>query len=91
MNRKIVASSLLTIIATISLSSLTTVNAEERKGPRRGKPPTEAFEACANMSADDSCSFTPPHGEVTGTCKVPPRGDEELVCAPKGGRPPKQD
>ncbi len=86
MNKKILASTLLTILATTALS---TANAAERQGPPGGgKPPTEAFEACADKSSGDSCSFSASRGDATGTCIKPPRGDEELVCAPEGGRPP---
>ena len=86
MYKKIVASSLLTILGTVALS---TVNAAERQGPPGGgKPPAEAFEACADKSASDSCCFSGKKGDVTGTCITPPRGEEELVCAPEGGRPP---
>ena len=86
MYKKIVASSLLTILGTVALS---TANAAERQGPPGGgKPPAEAFEACADKSASDSCSFSGKKGDVSGTCITPPRGEEELVCAPEGGRPP---
>ncbi len=85
MNKKIVVSSLLAMVASVALS---TANAAERKGPPRGgKPPAEAFEACADKSAADSCSFSGSRGDVTGTCITPPRGEDELVCAPEGGRP----
>jgi len=87
MNKKIIASSLLTIFGAVAIS---TANAADRKGPPPGggKPPTEAFEACADKSTGDSCSFTASRGDATGSCIKPPRGDEELVCAPEGGRPP---
>lgn len=86
MNKKILASTLLTILATTALS---TANAAERQGPPGGgKPPTEAFEACADKSASDSCSFSGSRGDVTGTCITPPRGEKELFCAPEGGLPP---
>ena len=88
MNKKIVVSSLLAIVATMALS---TTYAAERKGPPGGggKPPTEALEACADKSAADSCSFSSPHGDVTGTCMAPPNGDDVLACAPEGGPPAK--
>ena len=86
MNKKIVASSLLATIATLAIS---TSYAADRQGPPGGgKPPTEAFAACANKSSGDSCSFTASRGDATGTCVSPPRGEKELVCAPEGGRPP---
>ena len=86
MNKKIVVSSLLGIVATIALSA---VNAADRQGPPGGgKPPIEAFEACANKSSGDSCTFSASRGDATGTCITPPRGEKELFCAPEGGRPP---
>ena len=86
MNKKIVVSSLLAIIATVALS---TASAADRQGPPGGgKPPIEAFEACANKSSGDSCTFSASRGDATGTCVTPPREDNELVCAPEGGRPP---
>lgn len=91
MNNKAITSTVLAICATLSLSALTSVSANERKGPRGGKPPAEAIEACSTMSADDSCSFTLSNDEVTGTCKAPPHGEGELACVPSGGRPPKKN
>ena len=91
MNNKAITSTVLAICATLSLSALTSVSANERKGPRGGKPPAEAIEACSTMSADDSCSFTLSNDEVTGTCKAPPHGEGELTCVPSGGRPPKKN
>lgn len=58
--------------------------------PRHG-PPREAVEACAGKQDGVACSFTAPHGSMSGTCHmvregkmacVPPRGTE-----PPGGRP----
>ncbi len=86
MNKTIIASTLLSILA---MAALSTANAADRQGPPGGgKPPTEAFEACADKSAGDSCSFSASRGDATGSCIKPPRGDEELVCAPEGGRLP---
>jgi len=86
MNKTIIASTLLSILA---MAALSTAHAADSKGPPGGgKPPTEAFEACADKSAGDSCSFSASRGDATGSCIKPPRGDEELVCAPEGGRPP---
>ncbi len=50
---------------------------------RRG-PPQEAFDACNDKVEDDSCEVETPRGHViSGVCKVPPRGNESLVCVPK--------
>ncbi|MBL7004175.1 MAG: hypothetical protein ISR69_09140 [Gammaproteobacteria bacterium] len=58
-------------------------------GGGRGGPPPEAFEACANLSEGNSCSFTGRRDEeVSGICAIPPR-EESLICAPEGG-PPKR-
>lgn len=88
MNSKIIASALLAVVTTLSVSSL---SAEERKGGPGGggKPPAEAFEACADKAAEESCSFSSQRGDMTGTCKTGPQGEGELACAPEGGRPPK--
>jgi len=86
MNSKIIAPALLALLATLSISSL---SAEERRGGPGGKPPTEAIEACTDKAAEESCSFTSPRGDITGTCRTPPRGEEALACVPEGGRPPR--
>lgn len=85
MNKKIIATSLLAVLTTLALS--TSAYAEKKRQGPRGKPPTEAFEACSDKSAGDSCSFSSSRGEASGTCKAPPRGDGPLACAPEGGRP----
>ena len=55
-------------------------------GPNRGKPPQEAFDACAGASADAQCSITTPRGEqLQGMCLVPPQRDQ-LVCVPDDHR-----
>lgn len=77
-------------LAIATVLALSTANAADRKGPPRGgKPPAEAFAACADKSEGDSCSFTGSRGEATGSCMAPPNGDKVLACAPEGGRPPK--
>ncbi len=76
------------VLALFLTASLSTVNAEGRKGPPKGKPPAEAFAACANQTeAGSSCSFSNAEGEaVEGKCKVPRRSEEALVCAPSRGK-----
>lgn len=69
------------LVLTMGLSSQA-ANAEpgERDG-RRG-PPQEAFDACTGMVEGDACGFSGHRGDVEGSCIVPPRGEESLVCAP---------
>ena len=45
------------------------------------KPPKEALEACKSKKAGDSCSFTSPHGNETGTCFTP-ESSKPLACKP---------
>ena len=70
-----------TLVLAMGLSS-PAANAEpgEREG-RRG-PPQEAFDACAGMVEGDACGFSGRRGDVEGSCIVPPRGEEALICAP---------
>jgi hypothetical protein len=70
----------------VSYLSSTFVNAspDQQSGERRGPPP-EAIAACADHTEGVSCSFTGHRGEITGSCFVPPKDEEELVCAPEGG------
>lgn len=54
-------------------------------GERRGPPP-EAYEACADLAAGDSCEVTGRRGDtLQGSCIVPKEDEETLVCAPEGG------
>ncbi len=61
---------------------------EGRMGMRQGPPP-EAFDACSGAAAGSPCSFTAPHGRISGICRAP-HGD--LICVPEGrrGGPPPQ-
>jgi len=61
-------------------------------------PPPEALAACKSLSSGQECSFTSPHGAMTGTCWAPE--GKPLACRPKhprgpegsesGANPPKQ-
>ena len=61
-------------------------------------PPPEALAACKSLSSGQECSFTSPHGTMTGTCWAPE--GKPLACRPKnapgpggsasGPQPPKQ-
>lgn len=58
------------------------------QGAQPMQPPQEAFNACAGLSLNDSCSFQSPRGAVTGVCS----GDfgQDLFCKPEhapGGPP----
>ena len=64
----------------LALAGSCYANAGESK--RRGPPP-QAFEACADLAEGAACGFDGRRGEVTGTCFVPPRGEDTLVCAPE--------
>ena len=70
---------------------LAQVGAEDgrRAHGRRHGPPQAAFVACEAAVAGDACTFTAPHGEVTGTCFLPPRG-EALACRPASPPPHEQ-
>lgn len=58
---------------------------EPAAGERRG-PPVEAIEACADLGADDPCSFTTARGDtLSGTCFAP----IERIGAPLACRPPR--
>jgi hypothetical protein len=55
------------------------------RGERRGPPP-EAYEACADLTAGDSCEMTGRRGDsMQGSCIVPSEEEDTLVCAPEGG------
>ena len=76
------------LIAVGLLSLIVSSHAFAGKGgdgrERRGPPP-EALEACASLNLDQACSFTSPHGEVSGTCIVPKNDDSALACKPERG------
>lgn len=92
MSRKIIARSVTLAVIAVSFLASTSANAgsDNKSGKRRGPPPV-AFEVCADQAEGASCSFEARRGDVTGTCIVPPRGDEALVCAPEGGAPKDRD
>jgi hypothetical protein len=72
----------------VSYLSSTVANAQpdQQSGERRGPPP-QAIAACSDQPEGAACSFSGRRGDVTGSCIVPPQGEEELVCAPAGGPP----
>ncbi len=48
---------------------------------RGGPPPQEAFDACASLAANDSCSVQTPDEMLEGSCQQAPR-EEQLLCVP---------
>ena len=78
------------ILATHIASTMADAQSDKQSGKRRGPPPI-AFEICADQTEGASCSFEGHRGDVTGTCIVPPRGDEALVCKPERGPPKDQE
>jgi hypothetical protein len=52
-------------------------------------PPQEAIAACANLKADDACSFKINDHDISGTCKAHPDNANQLACRPE--HPPHHD
>ena len=89
MKSKTIASTLFVVMAALSISACSSDNQRggKRGGGSEGKPPAEAFEACASKSEGQSCTVSSSRGEMSGTCKAPPKGEGELACVPAGKRP----
>ena len=54
------------------------------------QPPQIAIEVCMHQSSGSRCSFSAPHGKISGTCLRPP-AEQRLICVPEGimhNRPP---
>jgi hypothetical protein len=47
------------------------------------RPPEEAFAACADSTADATCSFDIDGHHIDGTCRTGPDGNGPLACAPE--------
>ena len=78
-----------TVIIALVLTSYTSIQPASAQpggqGGSRSGPPPEAFEVCADKTSGDSCTVTGRRGEeLQGSCKIPPRKEETLVCAPEG-------
>ena len=74
----------------VSTTYSTAMAERDRKGPPKGKPPAEAFAACADQAEESACSFSTPDGDtVEGTCALPRIAEESLVCKPN--REPQKD
>jgi len=86
MNTKPIASALFILITTLSITACSG-GANEHGGKKHGKPTAEAFSACKSKAEGQSCTVTSSRGEMTGTCKAPPRGEGELACVPANNRP----
>ena len=78
----LLTSTSLMLVATIAIPAAQAQSGE--RGGRRGPPP-EALEACTDKVEGDACSFSGPRGDVEGSCIVPPRGEESLICGPADG------
>ncbi|GAA0404101.1 hypothetical protein GCM10009133_10940 [Cocleimonas flava] len=88
MKSKTIASTLFVVMAALSISACSSDNQRGgKRGGSGGKPPAEAFEACASKSEGQSCTVSSSRGEMSGTCKAPPKGEGELACVPAGKRP----
>lgn len=86
-NSRISFATVLTLILAVGLSGSLAIAEPGGRDGRRGGPPQEAFDACVGMVEGDACSFTGDRGDAEGSCIVPPRGEETLVCAPSDGGP----
>ena len=84
--RNVFMGSMTLIVAAGLLMPVANADPGKRDG-QRGGPPTEAFEACAAKVEGDACSFSGRRGDVEGSCIVPPRGEESLVCLPADAPP----
>ncbi len=80
------------LLTTLMLAlTLPVLAADNNDRPRRQGPPPESLDACADLQAGDSCSFTcPVRGmEIEGVC-VTSRRSDDLHCRPNdppgGGR-----
>jgi len=81
--------SVLFVAAIVSVLASCAAGPRERDRPQ--KPPSEAIEACADLSAGDACSFTGPRNEaISGTCMALKGDQEQLACTPEGGPPGKK-
>lgn len=63
--------------------------------PRHHRPPQEAIDACASAKSGDSCTFTMPARDgsgsshtLTGTCESPPKEAETTTLACRPDHPP---
>lgn len=70
-----------TLVLAMGLS-IPAANADSGERDGRRGPPQEAFDACVEKVEGDACGFSGRRGDVEGSCIVPPRGEESLVCAP---------
>jgi len=57
-------------------------------------PPQQAIDACANAKSGDSCTFTMPARDgsgsshtINGTCETPPKHDDETASTTLACRP----
>lgn len=62
------------------------VQAQPAGGNGHRPPPAEALAACKSLASGAACSFTSPHGSVTGSCFAPQ--GRELACRPANAPAP---
>ncbi len=59
--------------------------AHAKKG-RKGKPPEEAFTACADQTNEAACSFQTTDGKtIEGQCAASRKDESLMVCKPDRG------
>ena len=79
------ALSLLTAGSLMSVYSF----AQPPQGPRGGKPPQEAIDACNDKESGEEVSFETPRGDtLEATCKMI---NDQLVAVPAGHNMKKED
>jgi hypothetical protein len=81
--RKSVQAMLILVTCVITQAAYAQPGGDDRGG-RRGPPP-EAYEACADLAAGDSCEMSGRKGDtLQGSCIVPKDKEGTLVCAQEG-------
>lgn len=71
------------IFAAFMFAAAVTAAQMPERGPMGGPPP-EAKSACQSSGEGSQCSFTAPHGRVSGSCRS--MGQDGRVCVPERGR-----
>ncbi|WP_158774055.1 hypothetical protein [Cobetia sp. L2A1] len=86
-----VGAMLLMTTALLTVSGMSAAQQPPSGGPPNGKPPQEAFDACADKQVGDQCQIKVPNADslVPGQCVAPPKGGETACLpddAPKGDK-----
>ncbi len=74
-------------ILALMIISTSTVSAydqnEQQRAHKRHGPPAQAIAACSELKQEDNCNFISPRGDnISGTCIIPRRHKESLICKP---------